>query len=219
MSYIDQGMSQGRIWAIIGVAILHALLGYAFVTGLAYKFVKTVQEDLQTFDVQDEPPPPEEQPPPPEEQQVQPPPIVAPPPLIRTKTPPPPITTAPVAPPVIITPTAPPAPPRPPAPPPPPRTVEPAAARANLSSYISDSDYPSSALRNNEEGTTGFRLTVGANGRVTNCSITSSSGSSALDNATCRLMRSRARFTPARDQYGNPTTDTVTARIAWRIQG
>ena len=66
MSYVDQGMSTGRIWSIIIVAILHILLGYAFVTGLAYSFVKGVQEDLKTFDVE-EPPPPEEEPPPPKE--------------------------------------------------------------------------------------------------------------------------------------------------------
>ena len=58
MSYVDQGMSTGRIWSIVLVALLHALLGYAFVTGLAYKFVKNVQEDLKTFDVTEEPPPP-----------------------------------------------------------------------------------------------------------------------------------------------------------------
>ncbi|WP_349356544.1 energy transducer TonB [Sphingosinicella terrae] len=103
-------------------------------------------------------------------------------------------------------------------PPPPPRTVEPARARANLASYVSNDDYPASALRNEEEGTTGFRLTVGPNGRVSDCTVTSSSGSSALDAATCRIMRSRARFTPARDNRGNPTTDSVSARITWRIQ-
>jgi protein TonB len=83
---------------------------------------------------------------------------------------------------------------------------------------ISNDDYPASALRAEEEGTTGFRLSIGANGRVTNCQITSSSGSSALDSATCRLLTSRARFTPARDSTGSPTTDTHTARIVWRIQ-
>ena len=51
MSYVDQGMTPGRVWSIVLVAILHALLGWAFVTGLAYKFVKGMQEDLKTFDV------------------------------------------------------------------------------------------------------------------------------------------------------------------------
>lgn len=36
MSYADQKMSSGRITAIAIVALLHALLGYAFITGLAY---------------------------------------------------------------------------------------------------------------------------------------------------------------------------------------
>jgi protein TonB len=212
MSYVDQGMTQGRVYAIVAVAVLHALLAYAFVTGLAYRFVKNVAEDLKTFDVQEEVPPPEEPPPPPK-QEVQPPPIVSPPPLVRTNLAPPPVTVVQFAPPPVITPTAPPAPPPPP--PAPPRTVEPARARANLASYVSDADYPASAIRAEEQGTTGFRLTVGPDGRVTNCAVTSSSGSTALDNATCRIMRSRARFTPARDDHGQPTTDSVSSRIRW----
>jgi protein TonB len=107
-------------------------------------------------------------------------------------------------------------PPLPPPPPPqPPRTVEPARAHANLSSYVSDADYPDPALRNAEQGTTRFRLVVGTDGRVTGCTIVGSSGSSTLDSATCRLMKSRARFTPARDSTGNPTTDSVASTIRW----
>jgi protein TonB len=99
--------------------------------------------------------------------------------------------------------------------PPEPRKVEPAHARANLASYVSDADYPSTAIRNEEQGTTRFRLTVGADGRVTDCAVTGSSGSAALDATTCRLMRSRARFTPARDSDGRPTGDTVANAIRW----
>ncbi len=214
MSYVDQGMTKGRFWAIILVAVLHALIGYAFVTGLAYTVIKNVQEDLKTFDVEEPPPPEEEPPPPPEPQEVQPPPVTVPPPMVRTNIAPPPI----IAPPPPPIPMPPPPISPPPAPPPPPRTVEPARARANLASYVSNDDYPASALRNEEEGTTGFRLTVGPDGRVTNCSVTASSGSAALDSATCRLMRSRARFTPARDSNGQPTTDSVSSRIRWQIQ-
>jgi len=57
-----------------------------------------------------------------------------------------------------------------------------------------------------------------ADGRVTGCTVTGSSGSAALDNATCRIMRSRARFSPARDSNGQPTTDSYAASITWRIQ-
>jgi protein TonB len=205
--------------AIFIVALLHALLGYALITGLAYNVVKKVAADLKTFNVEEEPPPPEEKPPPPPPDQPQtPPPVVTPPPIVRTNTLPPPIVTVNVAPPPQITPTAPPAPPAPPAappPPPPPRKVEPARAKANLPSLFSDEDYPASAVRAGEAGTTGFRLEIGANGRVTGCTVTASSGSSALDSTTCRLLKTRARFTPARDSSGNPTTDTYSSRIRW----
>jgi protein TonB len=207
--------------AIIIVALLHALLGYAFVTGLAYNVVKKVAADLKTFNVEEEPPPPEEKPPPPPPDQPQtPPPVVTPPPIVRTNTMPPPIVTTNIAPPPVITPRAapaPPAPPAPPPPPPPPRKVTPARAKANLVSLFSDEDYPASAVRAGESGATGFRLDVGTNGRVANCTVTSSSGSSALDSTTCRLLRSRARFSPATDNTGAPTTDTVSGRIVWRL--
>jgi protein TonB len=220
MAYADNKMSTGRITAIVIVAILHAILGYAFVTGLAYNVVKKVAADLKTFNVEEPPPPDEKPPPPPPDQPNTPPPIVAPPPIVRTNTMAPPIAVVQNAPPFIPTVTAPPAPPAPPSPPPPPPPpvrVEPAHAKANLASLFSDEDYPASALRNNESGTTGFRLEVGPNGRVTGCQVTSSSGSAALDSATCRLLTSRARFTPARDSSGNSTSDTNSGRITWRL--
>jgi periplasmic protein TonB len=220
MAYADNKMSTGRITAIVIVAILHAILGYAFVTGLAYNVVKKVAADLKTFNV-DEPPPPDEKPPPPPPDQPQsPPPIVAPPAMVRIPAPAPPMQTVQSAPAFVPTLTAPPAPPVPPAPPPPPPApvkVAPAKAKANLASLFSDEDYPASAQRNNESGTTGFRLEVGPNGRVTGCQVTSSSGSSALDSATCRLLTSRARFTPAHDSSGQPVSDSYGGRITWRL--
>lgn len=108
----------------------------------------------------------------------------------------------------------------PPEPPPQPtvekaRTIEPARAKANLASYVSDTDYPSNAARNEEQGTTRFRLAVGSDGKVTSCTVTGSSGSSALDSTTCRLMKQRARFTPARNNRDEPTGDTVSSAIRW----
>jgi protein TonB len=108
----------------------------------------------------------------------------------------------------------------PPAPPPPPppaevKKVAPARAKADLASYVSNEDYPAAALRSEEQGATRFRLTVGPDGRVKECAVTGSSGSSALDSATCRLMKSRARFTPARDSSGSATGDTVSSTIRW----
>lgn len=93
----------------------------------------------------------------------------------------------------------------------------PTRAVANLSTYVTDADYPAEAIRNRQQGIVTFRLQVGSDGRVTGCSILSSSGSSALDAATCRIMRARPRFEPARDAGGRPVPDEITSRIAWRL--
>ena len=170
----------------------------------------------------DEPPPPEKQPEP-KKQQQQPEQVTWAKPVIEMPSPSPipapPLPTVPPMPdslpgPVVMAEPA----PRveiPPPPPPPPARTESARARANLASYVSDADYPASALRNEEQGTTRFRLTVGSDGRVADCAVTSSSGSSALDGTTCRIMKNRARFTPARDSSGQPTADSVTGAIRW----
>jgi TonB family protein len=76
--------------------------------------------------------------------------------------------------------------------------------RASLGSYFSSADYPSSSVENREQGTVRFWIEVSAQGRVTDCHIVQSSGSAALDTATCRVMRERARYTPARDANGRP---------------
>jgi protein TonB len=106
-------------------------------------------------------------------------------------------------------------PPFPTQPPAEPKKVEAARARTNLANYVSDADYPAEAIRREEQGVTRFRLAVSADGRVSDCTVTGSSGSNALDSATCRLMKSRARFSPARDSDGRPTTDTVANAIKW----
>ncbi|MFN2474325.1 MAG: energy transducer TonB [Sphingomicrobium sp.] len=212
-------MSSNRTVSIIVVALLHVVLGYALVTGLAYNVLKKATTDLKTFDVTEPPPPPEEKPPPPEKQPDTPPPpqVAAPPPLVRMPSPPVQIQTTPNPPPFVPTPTARPAPPAPPAPPPPPVKQQAAKAKGSLVGLFSNDDYPASALQSEQQGTTAVTLTIGTNGRVSGCDVTSSSGSSALDGATCSILRSRARFTPAIDSNGSPTTDTYSQRITWRI--
>ena len=60
----------------------------------------------------------------------------------------------------------------------------------------------------------------GTDGRVVGCNIIRSSGNSALDSATCNIIRRRAKYVPARDNEGNPTTDTLTTPpITWRLEG
>ena len=220
MSYAQKKEIGGnRTMAIIFVAIIQLALGYAIVTGLAYNVIKKAAQDLKTFDVEEPPPPPEKPPPPPKDMPKVPPPPMMPPPIMRMNATPPTIQVVespvipPVAPPVI----APPAPPPPPAP----RKVQSAqSAKGDLRSLFSADDYPASAQSAGAEGTVQASLTIGPDGRVVGCNVTRSSGNSSLDGATCNILRRRAKFTPARDSNGQPTTDSIsTPPIVWRLEG
>lgn len=218
MAYADQQASGNKIVSLVIVALIHIVVIYALVTGLAYSAVKTVAEKLNVVDVEEEVIEPEEPPPPPPDQPITPPPVVTPPPIVRT-----PPTTAPVitttnTPPPVFTPTpivAPP--PPPPAAPPPPSKASGASPRGNPGSWATPNDYPARALREERAGTTRFRVTIGPDGRVTDCQVTGSSGHADLDEATCKNVTRRARFKPALDQAGNPISDTYSNAVRWEI--
>lgn len=82
-------------------------------------------------------------------------------------------------------------------------------------SWVMTADYPPDSLRANEQGTTGFTVTVDTQGRVNDCRISASSGSPRLDETTCRLVTQRARFTPATDSKDNPLEGTYANRVRW----
>ncbi|MGP1352861.1 MAG: TIR domain-containing protein [Parasphingopyxis sp.] len=86
----------------------------------------------------------------------------------------------------------------------------------NPGSWVRASDYPSNILRNGEEGTSRFQVRVGANGVPTACFTTGSSGHFQLDARACNMVMSRARFRPARDGAGNPTTGLYSGSHRWR---
>jgi protein TonB len=218
MSYAQRKQLSGNpILSVILTVLMVGGLLYTIITGLAYNVIKETAKDLKAFNV-DEPPPPPEKPPPPPPKNVPdvPPPPVAVKPIVQT-----PIQ-APVQ--IVTTPTPPPAPihiqapPAPPAPPPPAKVTKAQSAKGNLQSLFSGDDYPQDAIRNEETGRTTVRLSIGTDGRVTGCDVVSSSGSRSLDSATCRVLRSRARFSPAKLSNGEPTTDTYTQTIVWQLQ-
>lgn len=62
-----------------------------------------------------------------------------------------------------------------------------------------------------------MRITVDARGRVTECSVTSSSGSSSLDEAACEGMQRYARYDPALDAAGNEISSTMSQTIRYQI--
>lgn len=220
MAYADQEMSGSRVVSIVIVALIHLVIGYLLVTGLAISAVKNVVQRVTTVDIDEPEPEEEEPPPPPPDQEVAPPPPVAPPAPINIAPAPPPINTVstipPPAPPARVVP--PPAPPAPPAAPPPPSRAR-AAQRDGQNRWAAriQSNYPRRAVQREIEGNVGVAVTVGPDGRVTACSVTSSSGSEDLDQAACEGMQRYARYEPALDDAGNPTSGRDSMTIVYRL--
>jgi TonB family protein len=95
--------------------------------------------------------------------------------------------------------------------------VPPVRPRANLVAVFAGEAYPREALRRREQGAVGYRLVVRADGRVGRCDVIASSGSRSLDAATCRILRRRAIFAPARDGAGRPVADVVASQVRWSL--
>ncbi|HYE27311.1 MAG TPA: energy transducer TonB [Allosphingosinicella sp.] len=86
-----------------------------------------------------------------------------------------------------------------------------------LSGSIRPDDYPDSAWRARIGGTVHLRFTVAPTGRVSDCVVTRSSGSRALDEVTCRLIRQRFRYRPARNAEGRPIASSVVGEHVWEV--
>ena len=109
-------------------------------------------------------------------------------------------------------------PPLPPQPDPLPSFAPKAASPRNApQSWVTTSDYPTRDLREGNRGRVGFSLTIGADGKVESCLVTRSSGFAGLDDATCRMVTRRARFTPASDETGAVVTGAYSGTIRWTI--
>jgi protein TonB len=77
-----------------------------------------------------------------------------------------------------------------------------------VSRSLSERDYPSNLRRIWPSGARVLVMfDVQLNGRATGCSVYTSSGVPAIDQATCRLVETKLRFAPARDTNGRPRVD------------
>jgi protein TonB len=77
-----------------------------------------------------------------------------------------------------------------------------------VSRSLSERDYPSNLRRIWPSGARVLVMfDVQLNGRATGCSVYTSSGIPAIDQATCRLVETKLRFAPARDTNGRPRVD------------
>ncbi|WP_379549467.1 energy transducer TonB [Qipengyuania sp. DGS5-3] len=221
MAYLNQThrASPASMAAVIGI---HAGAAVALIWGLSVTGVIETDTPMTTWDVKDDipPPPPEPQPDTREAKPTQPVerPITAPDPVINLDVD---IPTGPIIhidagplPPITGSGTE-----RIVARPSPTPSFDPvrAAPRNNPGLWITTSDYRSSWIRREMVGTASFRLEIAANGRIENCTITRSTGHTPLDQATCRLVKERAKFEPARGTNGEAVAGSFSSAVKWQL--
>lgn len=205
---------------LIIVVIMHVLLAYALVSGLAKKVVdvvKVVEAKAVDAPPPPPPPPPKDLPPPPKN--LPPPPVYVPPPPVDV--PPPPvqqtITTTNVMPPPApdrkVEPVAPPAPVAAP-------TISARPARIDATDPSCRPEFPAAALRAQVTGVSRIRFTVDANGKVTGADVIGSAGPTRehrlLDNAAKAALAS-CPIKVGIDAEGHPVGTQVEVAYSWKL--
>jgi periplasmic protein TonB len=203
----------------IGIVILmHLLLAWALVSGLAHKIVEVVKAPIETKiieEVKPPPPPPENLPPPPKF--APPPPSYVPPPEVVVNPPPvqqPTITTTPVEPPPAPVTIAPPAPEAPP-------VVAAAPRTAPVIDFkgCAKPEYTAAARRAEAQGTTLISFLIDVDGKVLESRVERSAGGSrdhkALDRAALEAL-SKCQFKPGTLE-GKPERSTSRVEYVWKL--
>lgn len=207
----------GRSVATALVVLLHVVIIYALVTGLAHRVVKVTRLPLETKIIEEVKPVTPDVPPPtrlPMPKFEVPPPPYIPPPEVRIQQPPP--QKSPI---VVSTPVKPEA----PTPPPVVRAVEAQPQRQvhvppviDAAKHCDKPEYPPAARRLRETGTVVLRILIGVDGSVVASEVDTSSGYRRLDEAA-RQGLSLCRFKPGTVD-GKPEQAWATLRYAWRLE-
>lgn len=209
MDFSKSQKSAGRRWVGLGgVILLHVLVVYALVNGLARKAIEVVRGPLETKIIEEikKLPPPDKPPPPPPQQKVVPPPFVPPPEVAVAPSAAPSntITVSPKEAPVVKE-----------APPPPKPAVK-TAPVIDAGRSCRKPEYPSASRRMEEEGVVVLSFLVGVDGRVTESRVESSSGFPRLDEAARQAM-SLCQFKPGTVD-GKPEPAWAKLRYEWRLE-
>ena len=215
MDFSRNEVSPLKRYSGIGIVILvHALVAYAFITGLARKMVDVIKQPVETKIIEEvkPPPPPDQPPPPPPPKVAAPPPPFIPPPEVQVQTPPqqnviqavtnqqPAPATFNKAPPVDAPVAAKPASP-------------PVAAILNLNDC--KPEYPRASLLAEEVGISRVQFDIGPDGQLIGASVAKSSGFRNLDKAAVNGL-SRCKFRPAfRD--GKAVQSSFTVDYVWKL--
>jgi len=193
------------------VVLLHILIIYALVTGLARKVVDVIKKPIETKLVEEvKPPPPPDTPPPPPPKMPQPPPPIIPPPEVQiaitapptntitavTSTPPPPV--------AVITPPA------------PVRAPVHVAPVIDTARNCRKPDYPAASRRAEETGSVTLRFVIDTDGRAIKGEVEKSSGHRRLDDAALAGL-SLCQFKPGTVD-GKPEQSVAHVLYVWKLE-
>lgn len=93
-----------------------------------------------------------------------------------------------------------------------------AKATQSPAKWVTNDDYPPESVVMDESGSVGVRLDIAADGKLTACTVISSSTFARLDEATCTMVRRHARYEPARLADGKAVASAAFLRFRWQIQ-
>jgi protein TonB len=200
-----------RFGGLVIATIIHIGIVAVLIVGLVGNEMEKKKEDIQATVEQQKVEP--KAPPPPPPDVVKPPPPFIPPPdfQIQTDAPAPTnsITSTQVRPPVPPPPAPPPAPPAPPAAPPTPPEI--------IAATHTQPPYPTISQRLGEQGTSLLNITIDENGRCTEATVATSSGSNRLDTAAIDYVKQRYRWKPA-TQGGKPVAIRTQIKVVWSLK-
>jgi len=207
LSYAHPRSNTRRLAGLAITVVLHIVLVYALIHGLARKIVEVVSAPLETKIIE-EIKPPEDKPPPPPPKLTTPPPPFIPPPEVNIQMP---IQQAPT---ISVAPSpTPPAAPVAIAPPPP---AEVRTAAVVQAASCEKPEYPPAARRANETGTVRLQMLIDESGKVVDSKVERSSGSRRLDEAA-RAALELCRFRPA-TVNGKPTRAWARLEYVWTLE-
>jgi protein TonB len=83
---------------------------------------------------------------------------------------------------------------------------------------LSMADLPEELRESGFRGRVWVNYRVEADGSVTNCRVTRSSGNRGVDQMTCRLVERRFRYRPARDEVGRPFWGNIEEFHDWESE-
>jgi protein TonB len=186
---------QSRVTSLGLVIGIHVVIISALIVGLSNDQLRKEVMDISASVVAKKAAPKDLPPPPPA--MVRPPPTIAAPPPQIVIAAPPPVVAAPVV----------------AAPPPPPPPTELKA----IEKTHSLPPYPALSQRMGEQGTTLLKVAIDTTGKVTECTVVTSSGSTRLDAAAVEYVKANWRWQPP-TQAGKPVAATTEVSVKWDLK-